>query len=169
VIRIVLGIAASCMAFGGPPSAQAPRRVAVDSLLQHLVGTWRMQGAVGGRPATYSLDAARVLGNTFVELHMVDASRPPTYEARVFIGADTTSGMVIAHWLDMFGAAYSIPHATGSVRGDTLLFTFAYSTGPFRDTFIYDRNADTWHFRLEQASATGGPWRPFAEYEVRRR
>ena len=128
-----------------------------------------MQGMVRRRPATYTLDAAPVLHKAFIELHMVDVGRPPRYEARVFIGADTTSGAVIAHWLDMTGAAYSIPHATGSVRGDTLVFTFVYSTGPFRDTFVYDRSADTWHFRLEQASATGAPWQPFAEYDVRRR
>lgn len=31
---------------------------------------------------------------------MEDVRRPPAYEARVFVGADTTLGRVIARWLD---------------------------------------------------------------------
>jgi hypothetical protein len=103
-----------------------------------------------------------------VELHMRDVRRPSAYEARVFIGADTTAGHLIAHWLDNFGAAYSVPPATGEVRGDTLLLAFPYPTGAFRDTFVYLRTTDRWHFRLEAADSVGG-WRLFAEYDVQRR
>jgi hypothetical protein len=140
----------------------------MEALLDHLVGQWRMTGSVRGRPATYTLDATRVLQNRFVELNMVDVSQPPAYEARVFIGVDSANGQYIAHWLDRFGAAYSIPHATGNARGDTLLLNFPYPSGSFRDTFVYDARADSWYFRLEAADSTGG-WRLFAEYQVRRR
>jgi hypothetical protein len=140
----------------------------MDALLEHLVGRWRMTGTVRGRPATYTLDATRVLQRRFVELHMVDVKRPPEYEARVFIGVDSASGRYIAHWLDNFGAAYSIPHATGEARGDTLLLNFPYPSGAFRDTFVYDPRVNGWYFRLESADSTGG-WHLFAEYRVRRR
>jgi hypothetical protein len=140
----------------------------MEALLEHLVGQWHMTGSVRGRPATYTLKAARVLQRRFVELHMEDVNRPPAYEARVFIGVDSAAGRYIVHWLDRFGAAFSIPHATGDARGDTLVFTFPYSTGAFRDTFVYHPSTDTWFFRLEAADSTGG-WRLFAEYDVRRR
>jgi hypothetical protein len=157
-----------CLAVTAPLLAQHATRGAADGLLDRLVGRWRMTGSVRGRPAAYTLEAARVLQGRFVELHMVDDNRPPGYEARVFVGADTAGGRVIAHWLDNFGAAYSVPHATGEVRGDTLLLAFPYPSGAFRDTFTYDSSADAWHFRLETADSTGA-WRRFADYDVRRR
>lgn len=140
----------------------------MEALLEHLVGQWHMTGSVRGRPATYTLDVTRVLGGRFVELHMEDVHRPPAYEARVFIGVDSAHAEYIAHWLDSFGAAYSIPHATGAADGDTLRLSFPYPTGAFRDTFVYDRAADSWYFRLEAADSPAGSG-PFAEYRVRRR
>jgi hypothetical protein len=140
----------------------------MDSLLDHLVGRWTMTGSVRGKPATYTLDAARALQGSFVELKMKDVHRPPEYEARVFIGVDSAQGRYIAHWLDRFGAAYSIPHATGEARGDTLLLLFPYPEGAFRDTFVYDRQRDRWHFRLEAADS-GKQWQLFADYQVRPR
>jgi len=148
--------------------AQAAGPAAMDSLLDHLVGQWQMTGTVRGRAATYSLDAARVLQGSFVELHMVDRAEPPAYEARVFIGVDTAGKRYIAHWLDRFGAAYSIPDATGSARGDTLELDFPYPSGAFRDTFAYDPRTDSWYFRLEAADSAGG-WGLFADYQVLRR
>jgi hypothetical protein len=147
--------------------AQAPAAAHADSLLERLVGRWRMTGSVRGKPVTYTMDAARTLQRSFVELHMTDVARPPDYEARAFVGTDST-GRIIGHWLDRFGAAYSIPHATGGVRGDTLVMTFAYADGPFRDTFVYHRGRDRWSIRMESGDSTGA-WRPFASYEVRRR
>ncbi len=145
--------------------AQTPARA--DSLLQRLIGSWEMNGTVRGNPVTYRLEARRVLQNRFVELHMEDVSTPPGYEARVFIGADST-GRIIAHWMDVFGAAFSIPPGYGAVRADTLEILFQYADGPFRDRFVYDRRDGTWHFRLDSGDATGA-WKLFAEYRVRRK
>jgi hypothetical protein len=138
-----------------------------DSLLQRLVGTWEMNGTVRGTPVTYRLEGRRVLQNRFVELHMEDISTPPGYEARVFIGADST-GRIIAHWMDVFGAAFSIPPGSGAVRADTLEILFQYADGPFRDRFVYNRRDDSWHFRLESGDGSGG-WKLFGEYQVRRK
>lgn len=121
-----------------------------------------------GHRVTYTLDVTRVLGGRFVELHMEDVHRPPVYEARVFIGVDSAHAAYIAHGLDSFGAAYSIPHATGTASGDTLRLSFPYPSGAFRDTFVYDRSADSRSCRLETAGAPAGSG-PFAEYRVRRR
>lgn len=148
----------------GPLTGQT--RPARDSLLEHLVGTWEMKGTVRGTPVTYRLEARRVLQNRFVELHMVDIGTPPGYEARVFVGADS-AGRYVAHWMDVFGAGFSVPPGYGVVRGDTLEILFQYADGPFRDRFVYDRRDGSWHFRLE-SGASDGSWKPFADYQVRR-
>ena len=147
----------------GPGAAHAR----TPDLLDRLVGRWQVVGQVHGRPATYAADGHRVLSGRFVELDMTDISSPPAYEARVFIGEDTTATKVLVHWLDNFGAAYSVPAASGRIVGDTIRFEFAYSSGPFRDTFVYHRANGGWTFRLEAGDGSGG-WRPFADYEVRR-
>jgi hypothetical protein len=148
--------------------APAPPPSHADSLLDRLVGRWTMTGTVRGHPVVYRLDVARVLRRRYVELHMEDVQRPSTYEARVVIGVDTTGNGYIAHWMDNFGASYSVPPATGDAAGDTIRLVFAYPDGPFHDTFVYDRKTDRWHFRLEATDPTGGP-KPFAEYQVTRR
>jgi hypothetical protein len=126
-----------------------------------------MTGTVRGEPATYTLVATRTLQGRFVELHMTDVQVPPQYEARVFIGVDGAGDRLIAHWMDSFGAAASVPPGTGPTRGDTLWLAFAYPDGAFRDTFVYDRRARVWRMRLESADGFGS-WRPFAEYLARR-
>jgi len=108
---------------------------------------------------------AEVSYGSFVELHMTDTATPSGYEARVFLGHDPKTGRLIAHWLDRFGAGFSIPHGAGAIRGDTLRFDIPYQDGPFRDTFVYRRGDGTWQFRLEAGDGAGG-WKPFAEYQV---
>jgi hypothetical protein len=149
-------------------AAAQPSHARMEALLDALVGSWEMRGHVQGDSVTYDLQARRVLQGRFVELHMEDVNRPPGYEARVFIGVDSVGQRYIAHWLDAFGAAYSIPHAVGGARGDTLLLTFAYSSGPFHDIFIYDRGQDLWRFRIESADSAGKR-SLFAEYVGRRK
>jgi len=82
--------------FGALP---APSRAASngEALLDHLVGHWHMTGTVRGKPVVYTLTAERTLQKRFVELHMKDVRVPPAYEARVFIGADSTGHRYIAH------------------------------------------------------------------------
>ena len=139
-----------------------------DSLIARLVGRWEMRGEVRGRPAVYDAVAQWTLGHRYLELHMRDRAAASPYEARVFIGSDTAKGRVLVHWLDNTGAAFSVPAGIGVVSGDTLRFEFAYSDGPFRDTFIYRRRTNEWSMVLERGDGRGG-WRPFATYVGRRK
>jgi hypothetical protein len=126
-----------------------------------------MTGTVLGKPVEYRMDGRRAIQSRYVELRMIDVARPPQYEARVFIGTDTTDRGYIAHWLDNFGASFSVPHATGTARGDTISLLFPYSNGNFRDTFVYSDSTDSWYIRME--TANGPRWKLFAEYQVKRR
>ena len=137
-------------------------------LLRELDGEWLMKGDVLGKQVTYLLVAGPTLRARFTELHMRDTAEPPQYEARVFLGFDEESGDLIAHWMDDFGARYSIPHGTGRIDGSTLQFTFPYPDGPFRDTLEFDQRNSSWHFRIE-AGQPDGSWKHFARYEIRRK
>ncbi len=163
--RLCFVIALACALLARSASAQSGTAASMDSLLGRLVGRWRMTGAVLGTPVVYRLEATRALQGRFVELHMTDVAQPPGYEARVFIGVDSARARYIAHWLDNFGAPYSIPHAIGTAEGDTIRLAFAYADGPFRDIFVYHRAAGTWHFRLESQDSTG-TWKLFGKYDL---
>jgi hypothetical protein len=152
----------------GQVLAQPSVPLRMDSLLQRLVGRWEMSGTVRGNAVAYRLDVERVLQGRFIQLHMEDVSRPPRYEASVFLGVDSAQSRYIAHWMDAFGAGFSIPPGIGAMRGDTVQLRFDYPGGPFRDHFVYDRRQDSWYFRLESQD-TSRVWRLFAEYQVRRR
>ena len=136
-------------------------------LLAALDGNWTMTGDVRGKPVTYDMTATRTLGGTFTELHMKDTQVPPKYEARVFLGYDKDSGQVIAHWLDSFGAKFSIPHGTGQLSDNTIQFIFPYSDGPFRDTLSFDPAKQQWRLLIE-ASQSPDVWKDFAHYEIKR-
>ena len=152
------------VAVAGEPVTPADSRPA---LLKALDGRWIMTGDVMGKPVTYTLEAGPTLQGAFTELHMTDVQDPPQYEARVYIGVAPDDGTVIAHWMDSFGAQFSVPHGSGAISGNTVRFTIAYADGPFRDTLAYDADAGAWILEIE-ASQPGGAWQHFARYDIRR-
>lgn len=136
---------------------------AADSVLARLIGEWTMVGRVGGDSVQYTLRVQRLLQGRYIGLHMLDDATPPGYEARVMIGADTTASRIIVHWLDSFGAAYSVPAGYGSARGDSIQFTIAYPTGTFRD--VLSANGDgTWRLQIDAQTPSG--WTSFADYRI---
>jgi len=164
--RLLLLLAVLGLTTGATAQPPVPPNTAADRLLDRLLGSWRLTGTVRGDSVTYHGVARRTLQDRFVELHLLDAATPPGYEARIAIGADTTRGGILAHWLDSFGAAYSVPAGSGSVRGDTLQFTIAYRDAPFRDTFVFTAGG-TWTLHIESRDPRGR-WRTFARYDARR-
>lgn len=135
------------------------------ALLKALDGHWTMVGDVMGKSVQYDMEAFPTLQGTFTEMHMSDVHRPSQYEARVFIGVDK-SGQVIVHWLDSFGASYSVPHGTGAITGDTIVFNFPYPSGQFRDTLTYRPTQQSWTLLIEAAKPDGS-WTHFAGYDIR--
>lgn len=138
---------------------------AMPDLLVKLSGDWKMTGDVRGKPVSYRLHAETVLNKTFIELHMMDVGEPPAYEARVFIGFDPKTQHVIAHWIDSFGAAFSIPPGIGRIDGNQIEFEIPYPDGPFKDTFAYAQHSDAWTLNIESVDGTGA-WKHFASYTI---
>lgn len=158
---LAIALAASS-AFAQEPVPSSDKRPA---LLKALDGQWVMTGDVLGKPVTYDMVAAPTLHDTFTEMHMKDVQVPSEYEARVFIGVDPESQAVIVHWMDNFGAKYSIPYGTGQLSEDTIQFTIHYDDGPFRDTLSFHAEDRSWTFVIE-GSQPDGSWKHFARYEM---
>jgi hypothetical protein len=154
-------VLAAPLAYGQGSAARPP-------LLQQLDGSWTMSGDVRGKPVTYALEVKPSLLGAFTELRMQDVQVPPKYAANVYIGYDDATKGIVVHWMDSFGARYSIPHGTGELKGDALEFTFPYEGGKFRDTFTFDPATATWTFVLESQRADGS-WAHFARYKVVRK
>jgi hypothetical protein len=162
--RAVLSIAFMILVSAVPAPAQTP--AAADSLLDRLVGRWHLSGTVQGEKGESHLAAERVLQGKFVRLHMTDPGQPSQYEAMVFLGVDSATSRVVAHWIDVFGAGLSATLGYGTADGNRLVLDFAYPDGPFRDTFTFDPATGRWRFLLESGDGKGG-WSTFADYEVR--
>lgn len=140
-----------------------------ESLLAHLVGTWDMQGEVGGKPVKYSFDAGRVLHDKLVLMRMKDLAVPSPYEADVYVGYDTARACYVTFWLDNFGVDSVITVlGYGRRQGDALIILFSFPNEPFRDTFTYDATNDTWRFLLEDGNLQG-TWKTFADYKLTRK
>lgn len=138
-------------------------------LLKRLDGRWQAVGKVVGKPVEYSVDVEPVLNNKFSRIHMLDINKPSQYEAQIFIGLDTLTNIVYAHWLDSFGPSYSVPHGTGKLSATTIEFVIPYPESPFRDIFTYHTDKDTWTLLIESYSDSTKVWNEFASYEFKRR
>jgi len=140
-----------------------------EGLLDHLVGTWNMEGSVEGKPVRYSFEAGRVLHDELVHMYMKDLAVPSPYEADVYIGYDTTRSCYVTFWLDSFGVDSTFAVlGYGHQKGDTLVILFSFPKEPFRDTFTYDSKRDAWRFLLEDGNLQG-TWKTFADYELTRK
>ena len=167
-MRFVAIVGALMLLAAGALSAQDhPKIPDRPAALKALDGDWLMSGDVMGEPVTYRMVAGPTLQGAFTEIHMNDVQVPSQYEARVLIGYDAESKTVIVHWMDSFGAKYSVPHGTGTVSGNTIQFTIPYESGAFRDTFTYSPETNTWLFVLE-AAQPDGKWKHFARYTAHR-
>jgi hypothetical protein len=137
------------------------------SILRKLDGNWVVIGDVRGKPVQYNVIMASALHGQFTEILMNDVQAPSQYEARIFIGFDSASNQIIAHWMDSFGAQYSIPHGTGSISENTIEFTVPYPDSSFKDRFEYSPEGDSWILEIT-AQQPNGTWKHFARYFFRR-
>ena len=69
------------------------------------------------------------------------------------------------HWMDSFGASSSVPHGIGRVTKDTIEFSFAYSSGKYRDVLRKNSAANVWSLKIE-AEQKDGTWQHFAQYDI---
>ena len=141
-----------------------------DSLLEKLVGKWKVTGNVIGDEVSQSCDVDWVLNHQFLRIHFLDEKkRPPEYEAMVFLGYDNMSERYVMHWMDIFGGRFSETLGYGKKKEDesTILFAFEGPGGPLHNTFSWDSKTRTWRMLIKQKSQSG-EWYTFADEVLQR-
>lgn len=135
-----------------------------DSLLERLVGKWKVNGRAVGDEVLQSCEVDWILNHQFLRIHFLDVkTRPPEYEAMVFLGYDNMSERYVMHWLDVFGGRFSETLGYGTKKDEsTILFVFEGPTGPLHNTLSWDSGSKTWKMLIKQKNAEG-KWMPFAE------
>ncbi|MBZ5590010.1 MAG: hypothetical protein LAO05_15760 [Acidobacteriia bacterium] len=155
-------------------SASAQQTSFQDPMLDHLVGTWVLQGSIAGKETAHDIVAEWVLGHEYVRVHEVsrekNADGQAAYEAIVFIGWDESSNQYACLWLDSTGggglSAQGIGH--GRRSADEISFLFKGKDGSaFHTTFAYSKGTDTWQWLMD--GEEGGKLQPFARVRLTRK
>src|ERR1700723_761034 len=154
-------------------SAQQPTQR--DPLLDHLAGSWVLQGTIAGRETTHDIESEWVLGHQYLRLHETsrdkNAQGQPAYEAIVFIEWDESSREYKCLWLDSTGGGgLSAPISQGKRGNDENAVFFSDQNDKkngVRQTIPYNKGADTWNWRIDNES--GGKLTSFARVKLPRK
>ena len=156
------------LVFSQIASAQVPQDWR-DPLVDHLSGTWKVEGNVMGREAHHELQAEWVLNHQFLRMHEKTAASAAkdehAYEAWWFLGYDAVSERYVLHLMDIFGARYSESLGYGTREGNEIRFVFEYPDGPFHTTYRWIPGSGTWEWLMEQKRGDG-KWSSFADLKL---
>ncbi len=144
-----------------------------DSLLDHLTGSWILQGTIAGRETKHDIESDWVLRREYVRLHETsrekNAQGQAAYEAIVFIEWNKSTDEYTCLWLDTTSggglSAQGIAH--GKRDGDGIVFLFKSDDGNTHTTFAYSRSTDTWEWRIDNEDR--GKLSPFARVKLTRK
>lgn len=152
-------------------SVSAQRTTFLDTLFDHLIGKWVLQGTIAGKETTHDIIAEWVLGHQYMQLHEISREKNATgeaiYEAIVYIDWDQPSSRYTCLWLDVTGGGGLSAQAIGRAErnGDKIPFVFKDSDGSsFHTTFAYDRSTDTWQWLMDNEE--NGKLQPFARVKL---
>jgi hypothetical protein len=124
--QVGLALAAIVM-LGGAAAKPAP-----PSVYDALVGCWKLDGQVRGKPALQLARGRWVLEHKYFLLDLINAPGAKPYGAAILFGQEA-NGQVVVHWLDTFGAEYSKTLGRGTDTATTTDVLFAYPDGPTRN------------------------------------
>ena len=140
-----------------------------DDLVDHLAGSWKMEGNVMGHPAHHDVRAEWVFNHQFLRIEEKTSAGAPTterrYDAIWFLGYDAISERYVLHLMDQFGGRFSETLGYGVRNGNTIRFVFEYPDGPFHTTYKWDPEKNTWEWLMEQKDKNG-KWTSFADLKL---
>ncbi len=155
----------------GFAAGQQPQPTFHDELLGHFQGAWVLQGTIAGKETTHDVSNDWVLGHQYLRIHEVSRDKngkgEPVYEAMVFVGWDQATSRYFAIWLDVWGGFSKATVGYAPRSGDEIRFLFNDGKSDFHTTFLYDRKADTWEWRMD--AEDNGKLKPFARVKLSRR
>jgi hypothetical protein len=145
-----------------------------DSLLDHMVGQWILNGTIDGIETTHDVEVQWVLAHQYVQLHEISREKningDPAYEAIVYIGWDKLLQQYACLWLDVTsGEGLSNGIIGHSKRDkDRIEFLFKFSDRSlFHTTFLWDISSDTWQWLMD--GEENGKLQPFARLKLIRK
>jgi hypothetical protein len=142
-----------------------------DDLVDHMIGTWKLQGQIMGRDAHHRVEVEWVLNHQFVRIHEKTESDAPAtekpYEAIWFLGYDPVSDRYVLHLLDIFGGRFSETLGYGVRDGNAIRFVFEYPDGPFHTTYLWSPEKNTWQWQMTQKNKEG-KWTSFGDLQLTR-
>ena len=145
-----------------------------DELVEHLIGSWVLEGTIAGQETTHDVTIEWILQKQYIRMHEIarekDADGKPAYEAYVHFGWNPDLQQYACLWLDITGGNGLVGTAIGHAvkEGDSLPFVFDDGTGSaIHNTFVYDRVTDTWQWAIDNTK--GAETREFARVRLRRK
>ena len=142
-----------------------------DDFVEHIVGTWKLEGTVMGKPAHHIVKAEWMMNHQFVQIREQTAPDAPDNESRYdslwYLGYDDVSDRYVLHLIDVFGGRFSETLGFGTRNGNDLLFIFEYPDGPFHNRWRWLPASQSWEWHLEQKDK--GQWKPFANFKLTRK
>jgi hypothetical protein len=170
-MKKLLASAAFSLALGALAVGQQPQPTFHDELLDHFQGPWVLQGTIAGKETTHDLTNDWVLNHQYLRIHEVsrekNAQGDPAYEAMVFIGWDQPTSRYFAIWLDIWGGFGKATVGYAPRSGDEIRFLFNDGKSDFHTTFLYDRKADRWEWRMDNEE--NGKLKPYARVKLTKR
>ncbi len=146
-----------------------------DSFLDHLVGKWVLRGELAHKQTTHDVSAEWILGHQYLRLHEISreskTNGQPAYEAIVLIGWNQAASEYACLWLDSTSTSSFPSDGVGHAKrsGDDIPFVFKDDKQQigFRNTFSYDKKADSWTWRLDNVHDGKGV--PFGRVRLTRK
>lgn len=142
-----------------------------DDLVNHMTGTWKLEGRIMGRDAHHEVRAEWVLNHQFLNIQeKTAAGAPPSehrYEASWYLGYDPVSERYVVHLLDLFGGRFSETLGYGTRDGNSIRIVFEYPEGPFHTAYQWSPQDGTWQWIMEQKDKAG-KWATFADVKLTR-
>ena len=140
-----------------------------ETLLQHFVGRWVLQGHIAGDDVLHTVNAKWILGRQYLQFNESTRRGKVDYEATVLIGWDTETSRYACLWLDSTGGSGLTNGIIGYAERNEqeLAFAFASGSSTFHTTFSYDRATDSWRWTMDSEKPDGS-MKPFARLAMHR-